>query len=55
MPGHLKWELEITLVEAQLSPEGIHMWPFSQSLPIDIRFFDLDRPRDLPLHRPGSL
>jgi AraC family transcriptional activator of pobA len=52
MPGHLKWELEITLVEAQLSPEGIHMWPFSQSLPIDIRFFDLDRPRNLPLHRP---
>ena len=38
----LTWEKEYSVVEPQINAEGVHVWPFDPSFPIDIRFFDLD-------------
>jgi len=38
----LTWEKVYAVVEPQINAEGIHVWPFDTSFPIDIRFFDVD-------------
>ena len=34
------WEKEYSVVEPQINAEGVHVWPFDPSFPIDIRFGD---------------
>jgi AraC-like DNA-binding protein len=45
------WEKEYSVVEPQINAEGIHVWPFDPSFPIDIRFFDLDGRRNVRMNR----
>ncbi|MGH9427931.1 MAG: helix-turn-helix domain-containing protein [Terriglobia bacterium] len=45
------WEKEYSVVEPQINAEGVHVWPFDPSFPIDIRFFDLDGRRLVRMNR----
>ena len=47
----LTWEKEYSVVEPQINAEGVHVWPFDPSFPIDIRFFDLDGRRVVRMNR----
>ena len=45
------WEKAYSVVEPQINAEGIHLWPFDPSFPIDIRFFDLDGRHNIRMNR----
>jgi AraC-like DNA-binding protein len=45
------WEKAYSVVEPQINAEGIHLWPFDSSFPIDIRFFDLDGRHNIRMNR----
>jgi AraC-like DNA-binding protein len=44
-----------SLVDQRINADHIHVWPFPNSCPIDVRFLILDRRQDVPLHRPDHL
>ena len=46
------WEHVERLVDRQISPARLHVWPFPHSIPIDVRHVVMDRQQDVPLHRP---
>jgi AraC-like DNA-binding protein len=48
------WESADRFVDRQINPEHRHVWPFTNSFAIDVRFLVLDR-RSIPLHRPDHL
>ncbi len=45
------WEKAFAVVEPQINADGIHVWPFDLSFPIDVRFFDLNGCQDIRLNR----
>jgi AraC-like DNA-binding protein/quercetin dioxygenase-like cupin family protein len=45
------WEKAYGVVEPQINAEGVHVWPFDPSFPIDIRFFDLDGRHNIRMNR----
>ena len=49
--GELTWEKALAVVEPQINAEGIHVWPFDLSFPIDVRFFDLDGCQNTRMNR----
>jgi AraC-like DNA-binding protein len=53
--GNLKWERADWFVDRQISPEKLHVWPFANAYPVDVRFLILDRRHGVPLHRPDHL
>ncbi|NOT60721.1 MAG: helix-turn-helix transcriptional regulator [Acidobacteria bacterium] len=34
------WEDVYSVVEPQITADGLHVWPFATALPVDVRFFD---------------
>ena len=47
----LTWEKAYSVVEPQINAEGVHLWPFDPSFPIDIRFFNLDGRHNIRMNR----
>ena len=52
-PTSPSWQDAVSIVPKQITPEGVHVWPFNESWPLDMRFFILNRRGDLPPHRPS--
>ena len=50
-----KWERVGLVVDRLIDAENTHIWPFTDSFPIDVRFLVIDRRRDVPMHRPDHL
>jgi AraC family transcriptional regulator, transcriptional activator of pobA len=50
-----KWESALRVIEPQITNQGRHVWPFNPSFPVDVRFFLLNRQREIPLVRPDHL
>jgi AraC-like DNA-binding protein len=55
MPRELDWESALSVIEPQITNQGLHVWPFNPSFPLDVRFFLLNRERDIPPVRPNHL
>ena len=51
----LHWESALRVIEPQITNQGLHVWPFNPSFPVDVRFFLLNRQREIPLVRPDHL
>ena len=49
------WERAQFFVDQQINGERQHVWPFSGSYPVDVRFLILDRRRSVPVHCPDHL
>lgn len=49
------WERAASVVDRQISRDQLHVWPFSATYPVDVRFLILDRRYDVPVHRPDHL
>jgi mannose-6-phosphate isomerase-like protein (cupin superfamily) len=49
--GKLNWENVFSVIEPQINAEGLHVWPFDPSFPVDVRFFALDQPNNLRMNR----
>lgn len=50
-----RWELAEPFVDHQINKSMLHVWPFRDAFPIDVRFLILNRSHDIPLHRPDHL
>jgi len=55
MERELNWESALRVIEPQITNQGLHVWPFNPSFPVDVRFFLLNRQREIPLVRPDHL
>ena len=55
MRRELNGESALPVIEPQITKQGIHVWPFDPSFPVDVRFFLLNREHDIPLVRPDHL
>jgi len=53
--GELHWESALRVIEPQITDQGLHVWPFNPSFPLDVRYFLLNREHDIPLVRPNHL
>jgi AraC family transcriptional regulator, transcriptional activator of pobA len=49
--GMIIWEDAYPIVEPQTNAEGIHVWPFDHSFPVDVRFFVFGKRRNIRLSR----
>jgi AraC-like DNA-binding protein len=49
------WERVDSFVDRQINAERLHVWPFADSYPVDVRSLILDRRHDVPVHRPDHL
>jgi AraC family transcriptional activator of pobA len=49
------WESVLPVIEPQITHRGLHVWPFDPAFPVDVRFFVLNRDREIPLLRPDHL
>lgn len=49
------WEDARSLVDSQIDANQLHIWPFSRSFPVDVRFVVLDRREEVPAHQPDHL
>jgi hypothetical protein len=38
-----RWENAYSIVDPQINAEGIHLWPFDLSFPVDVRFFSFNK------------
>ena len=47
----LQWENVHSVVESQTRADGMHVWQFSSSFPVDVRFFAFGRTRNIRLKR----
>ncbi|HUS84474.1 MAG TPA: AraC family transcriptional regulator [Anaerolineales bacterium] len=47
----LRWEGASAIIPRQINADGVHVWPFEASFPIDVRFFVLDRSYNPRLNR----
>ncbi len=45
------WEKAFAVVEPRINAEGVHVWPFDLSFPIDVRFFDLNGCQNTRMNR----
>ncbi len=43
METDLSWEPAEVMIEPQITADGIHIWPFDESFPIDVRFLEFGR------------
>ena len=55
MDREINWELALRVIEPQITNQGLHVWPFDPSFPVDVRFFLLNREHDIPPVRPDHL
>jgi AraC-like DNA-binding protein/mannose-6-phosphate isomerase-like protein (cupin superfamily) len=46
-----EWENAYSVIEPQINAEGLHIWPFEPSFPVDVRFFSLDRRSNFRMNR----
>jgi len=53
--SEIVWEPVDGIVDRRIDESRQHVWPFSGSFPIDVRFVVLDRPGEVPKHRPDHL
>jgi AraC-like DNA-binding protein len=52
MAAHrLHWENAFSLIDPQINAEGIHLWPFDHSCPVDARFYIYDKRRHIRMNR----
>jgi AraC-like DNA-binding protein len=47
-----RWQYAVSVVRRQISPQGLHVWPFRETFPLELRHYILNRQSDLPPHRP---
>jgi len=47
----VRWEDEAAVISPQINAEGIHVYPFEASFPIDVRFLTLGGRRQVPMNR----
>jgi AraC-like DNA-binding protein/mannose-6-phosphate isomerase-like protein (cupin superfamily) len=47
----VQWENAHSVVESQTRADGMHVWSFSPSFPMDVKFFAFGRKRDIRLKR----
>ncbi len=47
----LPWEQAGTKIEPQVTADGIHIWPFDEDFPIDVRFLEFGRQPHVRLRR----
>jgi AraC-like DNA-binding protein/mannose-6-phosphate isomerase-like protein (cupin superfamily) len=47
----IQWENVHSVVEPQTSADGMHVWSFPPSFPVDVKFFDFGRKRSIRLRR----
>ena len=45
------WEKTLAAVEPRINADGVHVWPFDLSFPIDVRFFNLDSCQNIRMNR----
>ena len=55
MGCEFNWELALRVIEPQITNQGLHVWPFNPTFPVDVRFFLLNREHDIPPVRPDHL
>jgi AraC-like DNA-binding protein len=53
MPSEPNWQLALPIIEPLITPLGVQEWFVNPSFPLDVRFWLLNRERDIRLHRPG--
>jgi AraC-like DNA-binding protein/mannose-6-phosphate isomerase-like protein (cupin superfamily) len=49
--ARLNWENAFLLIEPQINAEGIHVWPFDPTFPLDVRFFAWDKRHHIRMNR----
>jgi AraC-like DNA-binding protein/quercetin dioxygenase-like cupin family protein len=49
--GKIVWENAHSIVDPQTNAEGIHVWPFDHSFPVDVRHFLFTKRRNIRLRR----
>src|ERR1044071_6786773 len=49
------WECADSFVDRQINKSMLHVWPFRDSFPVDVRYLILDRSHNVPPHRPDHL
>lgn len=47
----IKWENAFSVIDPQINAEGIHVWPFDASCPLDVRFYVYDRRHHIRMNR----
>ena len=47
----VRWENGVRVVDPQINAEGVHIYPFDASFPIDVRFFTLGRRNSVRMNR----
>jgi AraC-like DNA-binding protein/quercetin dioxygenase-like cupin family protein len=45
------WEDAYSIIEPQINAEGVHVWPFDSSFPVDVRFLVFERRHEIRLNR----
>jgi AraC-like DNA-binding protein len=38
--AEFNWEMDYPVLEPQINAQGVHVWPFDPSLPVEVRFFE---------------
>jgi AraC-like DNA-binding protein/mannose-6-phosphate isomerase-like protein (cupin superfamily) len=46
-----RWENAYSIVDPQINAEGIHLWPFDLSFPVDVRFFAFSKRPNIRMTR----
>jgi AraC-like DNA-binding protein len=49
------WEAALAAIEPRIAANGHQVWPFDPSFPLDLRFWLLNRERDIQPHQPDHL
>ena len=47
----IMWEQASTVIVPQINAEGLHVWPFDKSFPLDVRYLSLDFPCRMRMNR----
>lgn len=47
----LHWENAFALIDPQINAEGLHVWPFDSSFPLDVRFYVWDKRHSIRMNR----
>ena len=45
------WEMDFPVIEPQINAQGVHVWPFDHSFPVDIRFFECSQLHGVRMNR----
>jgi AraC family transcriptional activator of pobA len=46
-----QWENAFSLIDPQINAEGVHLWPFEPTCPVDIRFYVYDNHQSIRMNR----